>query len=148
MSKRRRSKISSNQRSSKIVRFICFTQQRLEISTMQSQAVSSLSLNLCYEGQTDFDGILNKLREAENVEEIEFQTSCDGEQDNENICKIIKKILIKPKLNKITYDIGGRDVDDFNGMEIDGEFPTVAMNELLCLKNAGSQISLFFTSYE
>ena len=113
------------------------------------QAVSSLSLNLRYEDQTDFDGILNQLREAENVEEIELEwTSGVGEQDNENICKIIKKILIKPKLNKITYDIGGRDVDDFNGMEIDGEFPTVAMNELLCLKNAGSQISLFFTSYE
>ena len=27
-------------------------------------------------------------------------------------------------------------------------FTTVAMNELLCLKNAGAQISLFFTSYE
>ena len=25
---------------------------------------------------------------------------------------------------------------------------TVAMNELLCLKNAGAQISLFFTSYQ
>ena len=88
------------------------------------QAVSSLSLNLRYEDQTDFDGILNQLREAENVEEIELEwTSGVGEQDNENICKIIKKILIKPKLNKITYDIGGRDVDDFNGMEIDGEFP-------------------------
>ena len=111
------------------------------------QAVSSLSLNLCYEGQTDFDRILNQLREAENVEEIELEWhSGVGEQDNENICKIIKKILTKPNLNKITYDMGY--VDNFNGMEIDGEFPTVAMNELLCLKNAGYQISLFFTTYE
>ena len=106
-----------------------------------------MSLNLCYEGETDLDGILNQLREAENVEEIELEwPSGVGEQDNENICKIIKKILTKPKLNKITYDMGY--VDNFNGMEIDGEFPTVAMNELLCLKNAGSQFSLFFTSYE
>ena len=102
-----------------------------------SQTVSSLSLNLRYKGETDFDGILNQLREAENVKEIEFQTSCDGEQDNENICKIIKKILTKPSLNKITYDIEDT-LGDFNGMEIDGEFPTVAMNELLCLKNAGA----------
>ena len=28
------------------------------------------------------------------------------------------------------------------------QFTTVAVNELLCLKNAGAQISLFFTSYE
>ena len=86
------------------------------------QAVSSLTLNLIYEGQTDFDGILNQLREAENVEEIEFLTSGVGEQDNENICKIIKKILTKPNLNKITYDIEDT-LGDFNGMEIDGEFP-------------------------
>ena len=101
------------------------------------QAVSSLSLNLRYEGlevprsalwrylyedQTDFDGILNQLREAENVEEIKFLTSGVGEQDNENICKIIKKILTKPNLNKITYDIED-ELGDFNGMEIDGEFP-------------------------
>ena len=113
-----------------------------------SQTVSSLSLNLRYKGETDFDGILNQLREAENVEEIELEwTSGVGQQDNENICKIIKKILTKPSLNKITYDIEDT-LGDFNGMEIDGEFPTVAMNELLCLKNAGSQISLFFTSYE
>ena len=88
------------------------------------QAVSSLSLNLRYKGQTDFDGILNQLREAENVEEIELEWhSGVGEQDNENICKIIKKILTKPNLNKITYDIEDDTLGDFNGMEIDGEFP-------------------------
>ena len=126
--------------------------------------MGSLTLNLRYEGQknwsilsvirsffgrkpTDFDGILNQLRKAENLEEIKFLTSGVGEQDNQNICQIIKKILTKPNLNKITYDIDDP-IGDFNGMEIDGEFPTVAMNELLCMKNAGSQISLFFTSYE
>ena len=70
-----------------------------------SQAVSSLSLNLRYESQTDFDGILNQLRKAENLEEIKFLTSGVGEQDNQNIFQIIKKILTKPNLNKITYDI-------------------------------------------
>jgi hypothetical protein len=91
------------------------------------QALSSLSLDLRYEGckgETDFDGILNQLREVENVEDIEFHTFGTGEQDNDNICEIIKKILRKPNLNKITYDIED-DLGDFNGMEIDGEFPQV-----------------------
>ena len=101
--------------------------------------MGSLTLNLRYEGQknwsilsvirsffgrkpTDFDGILNQLRKAENLEEIKFLTSGVGEQDNQNIFQIIKKILTKPNLNKITYDIDDP-IGDFNGMEIDGEFP-------------------------
>ena len=91
------------------------------------QAFSSKSLNLRYEGckgKTDFDRILNQLRENQNVENIEFLTFGVGEQHNENVCKIIKGILRQPNLNKITYDLE-EDLGDFNGMKIDGEFPKV-----------------------
>ena len=79
--------------------------------------MGSLTLNLRYEGQknwsilsvirsffgrkpTDFDGILNQLRKAENLEEIKFLTSGVGGQDNQNIFQIIKKILTKPKFKQ------------------------------------------------
>ena len=95
---------------------------RLRISRM-AQALRSSSLYLRYLGETDFNKILNQLREAQNVEEIEFGSDGVGEQDNENICQIIKKILGQPDLKKITWIM--EDSGEFNGMEIDGEFPQV-----------------------
>ena len=82
-----------------------------------------MSLYLCYEDETDLDRILVQLREAENVEHIEFVTDGTGEQDNDNKCEIIKKILGQPDLKKITWRM--EDSREFNGMEIDGEFPQV-----------------------
>ena len=88
-----------------------------------------MSLQLWYENG-NLDEILNQLREAGNrVEEIEFQTwetgmaFGTGEKDNDNICEIIKAILRKPNLKKITYGI--EDDGDFNGLEINREFPKV-----------------------
>ena len=74
-------------------------------------------------GEEDFNKILNQLREAQNVEEIEFVSDGVGEQDNEKIYQIIKKILGQPDLKKITWRM--EDSREFNGMEIDGEFPQV-----------------------
>ena len=88
-----------------------------------AQALRSSSLYLRYLGETDFNKILNQLREAQNVEAIEFGSDGVGEQDNENICQIIKKILGQPDLKKITWIM--EDSREFNGMEIDGEFPQV-----------------------
>ena len=66
---------------------------------------------MIYESEADFDGILQELREAENVEQIEFVPRdqngfSDGfeEQDIAKFYVIIQEILRKPNLKKITYD--------------------------------------------
>ena len=117
-----------------------------------------MSLKLWYENETDLDRILNQLREAENIEEIEFSTLdsglafSTGEQRNENICEIIKMILRKPNLTKITY---GMEIDgDFNGMEINGEFPQVVYQWALTTKSLevrnleGCTLCLFMFSFQ
>ena len=114
-----------------------------------------MSLKLWYENE-NLDEILNQLREAGNVEEIEFEMAGmafgTGEQDNDNICEIIKAILRKPNLNKIAYVI--EDDGDFNGMEIDGEFPQVVYQWALTTKSLevrnleGCTLCLFMCSFQ
>ena len=112
-----------------------------------------MSLKLWYEDE-NLDEILDQLIEAaENVEEIEFETwgtaqmFGTGEQDNDNICEIIKKILRKPNLNKITYVIE-------DGMEINGEFPQVVYQWALTTKLLegrnleGCTLCLFMFSFQ
>ena len=118
-----------------------------------------MSLKLWYENE-NLDEILNQLREAENVEEIVFETwntgkafgTGEGEQDNDNICEIIKAILRKPNLNKIAYVI--EDDGDFNGLEITREFPQVVYQwalttKLLEVRNLeGCTLCLFTFSFQ
>ena len=115
-----------------------------------------MSLNLWYENETDLDRILTQLREAENIEEIEFSTwdtglaFSTGEQHNDNICEIIKMILRKPNLNKITYVIE----NDGDGMEINEEFPQVVYQWALTTKSLevrnleGCTLCLFTFSFQ
>ena len=82
-------------------------------------------LSLFYDDREDLDGILQELREAENVDHVEFIVSTDirhdgaEEQDIASFYKILQEILRKPNLKKITYEA---DFDD-NAMNFD-EFTT------------------------
>ena len=64
------------------------------------------TLNLCYDGEEDYVGILDQLQ-TENVDHIKF-TADDREngpfqQDAANVCDILAKILAKPNLKRIQY---------------------------------------------
>ena len=108
-----------------------------------------MSLKLWYENG-NLDEILNQLRAAGNVEEIEFETWDTEEKDNDNICEIIKMILRKPNLNKITYVIE----NDGDGMEINEEFPQVVYQWALTTKSLevrkleGCTLCLFTFSFQ
>ena len=87
-------------------------------------------LLLDYESEADFDGILQKLREAENVEQIEFFAHDSfEEQDIAKFYVIIQEILRKPNLKKITYVFAG---DDFDGaaMNFDEFTPNLSVKKL------------------
>ena len=82
-------------------------------------------LSLFYDDREDLDGILQELREAENVDHVQFNVSPDirddgaEEQDIASFYEILQEILRKPNLKKITYEA---DFDD-NAMNFD-EFTT------------------------
>ena len=82
-------------------------------------------LSVFYDDREDLDGILQELREAENVDHVEFNVSTDirhdgaEEQDIASFYEILQEILRKPNLKKITYEA---DFDD-NAMNFD-EFTT------------------------
>ena len=65
---------------------------------------------LRYQREEDFNKILNQLREAQNVEEIEFETHGVGEQDNDKIYQVIKKILGKFFIMSMEFD---KNISDF-----------------------------------
>ena len=94
-------------------------------------------LILDYESEADFDGILQKLREAENVEQIEFHAGDQNgyidnfeEQDIAKFYVIIQEILRKPNLKKITYDFDGDGDGDGDAMNFDEFTPNLSVKKL------------------
>ena len=93
---------------------------------------------MIYESEADFDGILQELREAENVEQIEFISgdqngSTDGfeEQDIAKFYVIIQEILRKPNLKKITYEFSDFRFDgDGAAMNFDEFTPNLSVKKL------------------
>ena len=63
-----------------------------------------LTLELKYNGEEDYGGILDQLQ-TENVDDIEFTAPKNGPFHAANVCDILAMILAKPNLKQITYQL-------------------------------------------
>ena len=80
--------------------------------------MNSTKLPLSYNHEEDFVGIQKKLIEApENVEHIKFDTGLYP-IGPEHFCKIIKEILSKPNIKKITYEVQFEDDTNFEDFPV------------------------------